>query len=200
MPQGCCSDVECWPLLPTAFTLFFFFSFCFLCCNLPILLQIYQAPNRAFKSCWSPVVSLCPCARSLLCTVELHCGHTCFSCCHQCQQQAGGAATAGAKPAWPCHSWEIAVLGTQVGQGTEGFPKLFPLQQPPNSPVKYSGSCCVSSAIERDFTSGMNWKKGLAHLWLFKSPLCSFFRRFMGFHGVVMFSWWELWKNSYSSA
>lgn len=36
MPRGCCSDVECWPLLSTAFTLFF-----------PLLFSLLQTANTS---------------------------------------------------------------------------------------------------------------------------------------------------------
>lgn len=151
---------------------FFFFSlpFCFLCCDLPILLQIQAAPKSAFKSCWSPVVSLCQKARAC-CSAQ-------FSC--TLAIPVFPVVTRASSRSCRCRASKNL---SQLGTGCAGHPggtgkRWFCQTLCASAASKLSREgfwvllCFLSSRICAHKWSEL--KKGLPHLWIFKSPVCSF--------------------------
>lgn len=199
MSWGCCSDVECWPLLPTAFTLF------------SLLFPLLQSANTSTN-----IPSTKQCFQILL----ESCGVTLPFC------QKPEPVVHRSAALWPYLSFLLPPVPAadrrscscrckasknllQLGSSCAGHPGE-------TGKRRLCQTLCTAAASKLSsevfwvllwFLSNRMWahkwdelEKVLHHLQFFESPVCPFPGRSMGFYGIVVFSWWELWKNSYSSA
>lgn len=198
MPRGYCSDMECWPLLSTAFTLFFFLIY-----FPPFLFSLLQSANTSTN-----IGSTKECFQILLesCGVTLPKARACCSAQFSCTVAIPVFPVATRASSRSCRCRASKNL-SQLGTGCAGHPggtgkRRFCQTLCASAASKLSREgfwvllCFLSSRI-----CAHKWdelEKGLPHLWLFESPICSFPRRFMGFHGIVVFSWWELLKKPHT--
>lgn len=180
--------MECWPLLSTVFTLFSF------------LFSLLKSANTSAdvgstKQCFqillesrSLTLPLCQNSEPVVHSSVVLC-RTCFSCCSQFQQQAGGRSCS-------CRCKASKNL-SQLGSSCAGHPGGIRER-------RFCQTLCVAEASR--LSSEVFWEllcflssrmyahkwgeleKGLPHLQLLKSPVCSFSRS-MGFHGIVVFFW-----------